>query len=126
MARYNDAVCRLCRRNGEKLFLKGERCLSPKCAIERRNYPPGEHGRRRRRRPSDYAIQLREKQKVKRVYGVLERQFRNYFAEAARQRGITGETLRTQLELRRDNVVSEFEDSPCCRGDARNIIRPYK
>lgn len=88
-----------------KLFLKGSRCMSDKCAIERRNYPPGQHGRARRRRPSDYSIQLREKQKVKRIYGVLEKQFRRYFQNAARERGITGEALLTTLERRLDNVV---------------------
>jgi small subunit ribosomal protein S4 len=105
VARYNGPVCKLCRREGMKLFLKGSRCMSDKCAIERRNYPPGDHGRSRRRRPSDYSVQLREKQKVKRMYGVLERQFRLYFKEAARQRGVTGEALLTQLESRLDNVV---------------------
>jgi small subunit ribosomal protein S4 len=105
VARYTGPVCKLCRREGMKLFLKGSRCLSDKCAIERRNYPPGEHGRRRRRRPSDYSVQLREKQKVKRTYGVLERQFRKYFKSAASQRGITGEALLTSLEQRLDNVV---------------------
>jgi len=88
-----------------KLFLKGSRCMSDKCAIERRNYPPGQHGRRRRRRPSDYSVQLREKQKVKRTYGVLERQFRRYFQSASAQRGITGEALLTSLERRLDNAV---------------------
>ncbi len=88
-----------------KLFLKGSRCMSDKCAIERRNYPPGEHGRRRRRRPSDYSIQLREKQKVKRIYGVLEKQFRRYFQNAAQERGITGESLLINLERRLDNVI---------------------
>ena len=88
-----------------KLFLKGTRCLSDKCAIERRNYPPGQHGRRRGRRPSAYQVQLREKQKVKRIYGVLERQFRRYFKESARRRGITGEALLVMLERRLDNVV---------------------
>lgn len=105
MARYTGPVCKLCRREGMKLFLKGSRCLSDKCAIERRNYPPGVHGRSRRRRPSDYSVQLREKQKVKRTYGVLERQFRKYFKSAAAQRGITGEALLTTLEQRLDNVV---------------------
>ena len=105
MARYQGPVCKLCRREGLKLFLKGSRCMSDKCAIERRNYPPGQHGRRRSRRPSDYSIQLREKQKVKRVYGVLERQFRRYFKTAASERGITGEALLTSLERRLDNVV---------------------
>ena len=105
MARYSGPVCRLCRREGSKLFLKGSRCLSAKCAIERRNYPPGQHGRRRGRRPSDYQVQLREKQKVKRIYGVFERQFRKYFKEAAQRRGITGEALLIGLERRLDNVV---------------------
>ena len=105
MARYTGPVCKLCRREGMKLFLKGTRCMSDKCAIERRNYPPGEHGRRRGRRPSEYHGQLRAKQKVKRIYGVLERQFRKYFSEAARRRGITGEALLVSLETRLDNVV---------------------
>lgn len=105
MARYRGPVCKLCRREGMKLFLKGTRCMSDKCAIERRNYPPGEHGRRRSRRPSEYQVQLREKQKVKRVYGVLERQFRKYFKEAAQRKGITGEALLSSLERRLDNVV---------------------
>lgn len=105
MARYSGPVCKLCRREGMKLFLKGSRCMSDKCAIERRNYPPGQHGRRRRRRPSDYSVQLREKQKVKRTYGVLERQFRRYFQSAAQQRGVTGEALLTSLERRLDNTV---------------------
>jgi small subunit ribosomal protein S4 len=107
MARYNDAVCKLCRREGEKLFLKGERCLSPKCALERRPYPPGLHGRKSqfRRKESDYALQLRAKQKARRVYGVLERQFRRYFREAERRRGLTGTNLLVILESRLDNVV---------------------
>jgi small subunit ribosomal protein S4 len=107
MARYKDAVCKLCRREGEKLFLKGERCLSPKCAIERRNYPPGEHGRQAQfqRKVSDYGLQLRAKQKARRVYGVLERQFRRYFREAERRRGLTGTNLLILLESRLDNVV---------------------
>ncbi|MEJ2208686.1 MAG: 30S ribosomal protein S4 [Anaerolineae bacterium] len=107
MARYNDAVCKLCRREGEKLFLKGERCLSPKCAIERRNFPPGEHGRQAQyqRKVSDYGLQLRAKQKARRVYGVMERQFRRYFGEAERQRGLTGTNLLILLESRLDNVV---------------------
>jgi len=107
MARYKDAVCKLCRREGEKLFLKGERCLSPKCAIERRNFPPGEHGRQAQyqRKVSDYGLQLRAKQKARRVYGVMERQFRRYFGEAERQRGLTGTNLLILLESRLDNVV---------------------
>lgn len=105
-----------------KLFLKGTRCMSDKCAIERRNYPPGEHGRRRGRRPSDYQIQLREKQKVKRIYGVLERQFRRYFGEAARQRGITGEDLLQMLERRLDNVVYRM-GLGLSRPHARQLVR---
>jgi small subunit ribosomal protein S4 len=108
MARYNDAVCKLCRREGEKLFLKGERCVSAKCAFERRSYPPGLHGKQaqfRRRKDSDYALQLRAKQKARRVYGVMERQFRRYFAEAERRRGLTGTNLLILLESRLDNVV---------------------
>ena len=124
MARYTDAVCKLCRREGMKLFLKGERCLSPKCAIERRPYPPGEHGQRRtgRRKVSDYGMQLREKQKVRRMYGVLERQFRRYFQEASRRKGQTGETLLILLERRLDNVVYRlgFADS---RAQARQLVR---
>ena len=104
MARYTDPVCRLCRREGMKLFLKGDRCFKDKCAIERRNYAPGQHGRRRSK-VLGYGVQLREKQKVKRIYGLLERQFRLYFKEAARGGGITGENLLRQLEQRLDNVV---------------------
>ena len=104
MARYRDAVCRLCRREGIKLFLKGSRCFTDKCAIERRNYVPGEHGLSRVK-VSPYGLQLREKQKAKRIYGLLERQFRNTFARADRERGITGENLLKLLERRLDNVV---------------------
>ena len=106
MAKYRGAVCRLCRREGVRLYLKGERCFSGKCAIEKRPYPPGEHGQRRtRRRVSDYGIQLREKQKLRRIYGILERQFRRYFAQATRRSGVTGEALLQFLERRLDNVV---------------------
>jgi len=104
MARYRDAVCRLCRREGIKLFLKGSRCFTDKCAIERRNYVPGEHGLSRVK-VSPYGLQLREKQKAKRIYGLLERQFRNTFERADRERGITGENLLKLLERRLDNVV---------------------
>ena len=104
MARVNGPVCRLCRRENIKLFLKGDRCFKDKCAFERRGYPPGQHGRRRIK-VQDYGIQLREKQKVKRMYGVLERQFRNYFAKSAQMKGITGEMLLRTLERRMDNVV---------------------
>jgi small subunit ribosomal protein S4 len=105
-----------------KLFLKGTRCMSDKCAIERRNYPPGDHGRRRRRRPSDYSAQLREKQKVKRIYGVLERQFRRYFYEASRERGVTGETLLMTLERRLDNVVYRMGFG-LSRSHARQLVK---
>ena len=104
MARHTEAVCRLCRREGMKLFLKGDRCFKEKCAFERRGYAPGQHGRRRSK-IQGYGIQLREKQKVKRMYGVLEKQFRNYFAKAAQRKGITGTTLLQMLEQRADNVV---------------------
>jgi len=123
MARYSDAVCKLCRREGQKLFLKGERCLSPKCAIERRNYPPGEHGKKAtfRRKVSDYGMQLREKQKARRIYGVMERQFRRYFREATRLPGLTGAMLLAMLERRLDNVVYRmgFADS---RAQARQLV----
>jgi len=125
MARYNEAVCKLCRREGEKLFLKGERCYSPKCAFERRPYPPGLHGKQsqfRRRKESDYALQLRAKQKARRVYGVMERQFRRYFRDAERRRGLTGTNLLVLLESRLDNVVYRlgFAES---RPQARQVVR---
>jgi small subunit ribosomal protein S4 len=104
MARYRDAKCRLCRREGMKLFLKGARCFTDKCAIERRNYPPGQHGLNRGKL-TPFGVQLREKQKAKRIYGVLEQQFRRYFESAERQKGATGENLLRLLELRLDNVV---------------------
>jgi small subunit ribosomal protein S4 len=104
MARYTDAKCRLCRREGMKLFLKGARCFTDKCAIERRNYPPGQHGLNRGKL-TPFGIQLREKQKAKRIYGVLENQFRRYFGRAEREKGVTGENLLRLLELRLDNVV---------------------
>jgi len=121
MARYVDPVCRLCRREGLKLFLKGERCYTDKCAIERRNYPPGEHGQARTKF-SEYAIQLREKQKLRRMYGVLERQFRRYFATAEKGRSITGETLLITLERRLDNMVYRmgFANS---RAEGRQLVR---
>ncbi len=105
MARYIGPVCRLCRREDAKLFLKGDRCFSDKCGYERRQYPPGQHGQGRKKRPSDYGQQLREKQKVKRIYGLLERQFRNYYKKAATKKGNTGENLLQLLETRLDNVV---------------------
>jgi small subunit ribosomal protein S4 len=120
VARYTGPACKLCRRERTKLFLKGARCESSKCAIERRPYPPGEHGRGRIRE-SQYMIQLREKQKARRIYGILERQFRNYYKEAARQRGITGENLLRILESRLDNVVfrAGFAGS---RAQARQLV----
>ena len=121
MARYTDSVCRLCRRENLKLFLKGERCYTDKCAIERRNYPPGEHGQGRPKF-SEYSIQLREKQKVKRLYGLLEKQFRRTFAEANRTRGITGETLLTLLERRLDNVAYRLGFASS-RAEARTLVR---
>ncbi len=105
MARYTGSVCRLCRRENIKLFLKGDRCYSDKCAFDRRGYPPGQHGERRGRKVSDYGIQLREKQKVKRMYGLTEKQFRNFFQRANRQKGVTGTNLLVLLERRLDNVV---------------------
>src|SRR4026209_415758 len=105
MARYTGPVCRLCRREGMKLFLKGERCYAEKCAIEKRNFPPGQHGKTRKAKLVGYGVQLREKQKVKRICGVLEDQFRRSFEAAEPQRGITGETLLQLLERRFDNVI---------------------
>lgn len=122
MARYRDAKCKLCRREGEKLFLKGDRCFSNKCAIEKRNYPPGQHGRGRRRKASKYNIQLREKQKLRRMYGLLEKQFHNYFVKAARQKGITGTNLLQLLERRLDNVVFRLGFTTS-RATARQLIR---
>ncbi len=122
MARLTTASCRLCRREGEKLFLKGTKCTSDKCAFARREYAPGEHGQmRKRRKPSNYAIQLREKQKAKRIYGVLECQFKNYFKQAERARGATGEVLLQLLERRLDNLVyrTRFAGS---RAAARQLV----
>jgi small subunit ribosomal protein S4 len=121
VARYHESVCRLCRREGMKLFLKGERCFKEKCAVERRPYAPGEHGKRRVKM-QPYGLQLREKQKVRRVYGVLEAQFRRYFAEAARQRGVTGENLLRLLEQRLDNVVYSLGFASS-RSQARQLVR---
>jgi small subunit ribosomal protein S4 len=122
MARYIGPVCRLCRREGMKLFLKGERCYSEKCAIEKRNVVPGQHGRARRAKMVGYGVQLREKQKVKRTYGVLENQFRRYFAAADRQKGITGELLLQTLERRLDNVVYRLGFATS-RAQARQLVR---
>ena len=122
MARYTGPVCRLCRREKMKLFLKGERCFKEKCAIERRGYPPGQHGQRRGRRSLNYGPQLREKQKVKRIYGILEQQFRKYFQEAERKKGITGENLLILLERRLDNVVYSLGFASS-RAQARQLVR---
>lgn len=121
MARYTGSVCKLCRREGLKLFLKGDRCFSPKCAIEKRNYPPGEHGQRRRVKLTDYGLQLREKQKMKRIYGIVERQFRNYFRMAEQQKGITGENLLRFLERRLENVVYRLGFASS-RAEARQMV----
>lgn len=121
MARYNGPVCKLCRREGEKLFLKGARCHTAKCAFEKRSYIPGQHGLTRRTKLSEYGIQLREKQKVKRIYGVLESQFRNYYKKASRQKGITGENLLRLLESRLDNVIFRLGFGPS-RNAARQMI----
>jgi len=120
VARYRGPVCRLCRREGMKLFLKGERCFKPSCAIEKRNYAPGQHGNRRSKIQA-YGVQLREKQKTKRIYGVLERQFRRHFAEADRKRGITGENLLQILERRLDNIVYRMGFG-ASRAQARQIV----
>ncbi len=121
MARYTGAVCRLCRREGMKLYLKGDRCYTDKCAIARRNYAPGQHGQSRKK-VSNYGSQLREKQKVRRIYGILEKQFRLYFEKAERMKGVTGENLLQLLELRLDNVVFRmgFGES---RAEARQLVR---
>jgi len=122
LARYTGSVCRLCRRENLKLFLKGDRCYSDKCAFDRRGYPPGQHGQRRGRKPSDYGIQLREKQKIKRMYGLTEKQFHLFFKRSDRQRGITGTNLLVMLERRLDNVVYRlgFVDS---RTQGRHLVR---
>ena len=121
MARYRASVCRLCRREGMKLFLKGERCFKDSCAIEKRNWPPGQHGRAHRPKTVGYGIQLREKQKVKRIYGILENQFSNYFGKADKKKGITGETLLLSLERRLDNVVYRLGFSTS-RAQGRQIV----
>ncbi|SFU79070.1 SSU ribosomal protein S4P [Nitrosomonas eutropha] len=121
MARNINPKCRQCRREGEKLFLKGDKCFSDKCPIERRNYPPGQHGQRKTRL-SDYAVQLREKQKIRRIYGLLENQFRNVYKRADRQKGITGENLLKLLESRLDNVTYNMGFG-ASRAEARQIIR---
>ncbi len=120
MARYKGPVCRLCRREETKLFLKGDRCYTEKCAFERRAYAPGQHGNARRRKRSDYGEQLREKQKVRRIYGILEKQFRNYYARASKMKGVTGENLLQLLERRLDNVVYRL-GLACNRNEARQL-----
>ncbi|MDR1271791.1 MAG: 30S ribosomal protein S4 [Clostridiales Family XIII bacterium] len=120
MARYTGSSCRLCRREGQKLFLKGDRCYSPKCALERRAYAPGQHGQGRKK-TSDYGLQLREKQKAKRYYGLLEKQFRNTFDKAARKKGITGDNLLIMLESRLDNVVFRLGFASS-RKEARQLV----
>ena len=122
MARNLDPKCRQCRREGEKLFLKGEKCFTDKCAIEKRNFPPGQHGQKRAQRMSNYGVQLREKQKVRRIYGVLEHQFRGYYAAADRKKGITGENLLQLLECRLDNVAYRMGIG-ASRTEARQIVR---
>jgi len=121
MARYTGPVCRYCRREGLKLFLKAERCFTDKCSFERNQYPPGQHGQNRRLRVSEYGMQLREKQKVKRIYGLLEKQFRAYYVEAARRKGNTGETLLTLLENRLDNTVFRMGFAGS-RSEARQLV----
>lgn len=121
MARYIDALCKLCRREGEKLFLKGSRCYTDKCGVEKRKYAPGQHGQNRGKL-SDYGLQLREKQKVRRIYGILERQFRLYFKKAAQMKGITGEILLQMLERRLDNVVYRMGFASN-RREARQLVR---
>jgi len=120
LARYRGALCRLCRRETEKLFLKGDRCFTEKCSVERRQYPPGQHGQRRSKL-SDYGIQLREKQKVRRIYGLLEKQFRLYFQSAAGKAGVTGEVLLQMLETRLDNIVHRIGFAPN-RISARQLV----
>jgi len=122
MARYINAVCRLCRREGEKLFLKGTKCSTEKCPAAKRAYPPGQHGESRRRKLSNYGLQLREKQKVKRIYGVLEKQFRRYFKIASKTKGVTGKVLLQLLERRLDNVIFRL-GLAISRPQARQIVR---
>ena len=121
MARYTGSVCKLCRREKQKLFLKGSKCLTDKCPLEKKNYPPGQHGTSRKSKVSEYGIQLREKQKIKRIYGVLETQFRNLFEKASRQKGITGTNMLQLLERRLDNVVYRLGFAPS-RKAARQLV----
>lgn len=112
MARYTGPVCKLCRREGEKLFLKGSRCVTVKCSFEKKSYAPGQHGVSKRTKLSEYGIQLREKQKVRKIYGILENQFRNYFSKADRLKGVTGENLLKLLESRLDNTIFRLGFAP--------------
>lgn len=121
MARYTGPVCRLCRREGMKLFLKGERCYTGKCAIDRRAYAPGQHGQARAKKPTEYGLQLREKQKARRLYGVMEKQFRHYFDEAVRRKGVAGENLLILLERRLDNVIFHLGFASS-RPEARQLV----
>jgi small subunit ribosomal protein S4 len=121
MARYTGSVCKLCRRERQKLFLKGSKCFTEKCPVEKKNYPPGQHGTSRKTKVSEYGIQLREKQKIKRIYGVLETQFRNLFEKASRQKGITGTNMLQLLERRLDNVVFRLGFAPS-RKAARQLV----
>lgn len=121
MARYTGPVCKLCRREGEKLFLKGSRCNSAKCSFEKRSYPPGQHGLGRRTKLSEYGVQLRMKQKVKRIYGLLEAQFRSYYVKSSKQKGVTGENLLRMLESRLDNVVYRLGFAPS-RNAGRQLV----
>lgn len=122
MARYREAVCRLCRREGIELYLKGDRCFTDKCSIKRRGYPPGQHGQRRMKKHSDYGVQLREKQKARRIYGLLEKQFHNYFVKADRMKGKTGDNLLILLERRLDNVVYKLGFA-VTRRESRQLVR---
>src|SRR6516162_11955100 len=122
MARYTGPVCRLCRREEMKLFLKGDRCYTDKCGVERRAYAPGQHGQARKRKQSNYGEQLREKQKVKRIYGIAERQFRGYYYKASRLKGVTGENLLVLLERRLDNIVYRFGFASD-HAEARQLVR---
>ena len=122
MAVYHDARCRMCRRSGMKLFLKGSRCFTDKCAIERRGYAPGEHGKSRRVKETNYGVQLREKQKARQIYGILERQFRHYFSKASEAKGVTGEVLLQMLERRLDNVLYRLNFA-LSRSQGRQVVR---
>ncbi len=122
MARYNGPVCKLCRREGTKLYLKGERCFGPKCSFERKEYAPGEHGQNRRRKRSEYGIQLREKQKIRRIYGVMEQPFRNVYEKASSMKGKTGDNMLSLLERRLDNVVYRIGFAPSLAA-ARQLVR---